>query len=534
LPRSSAAVPDWSWRYRIFALVVLTAANVLNYADRSLLSALALPIKHDLAISDAQLGFLAGTSFVVFNALVGVAMARLGDSGRRNLLLLFGVGLWSLMTALSGFASSYAQLVAARIGVGVGEATVGAIGYSMLADIFPSHRRALVFSLFICAPFLGLALSLAAGGWVVDNWPAHCAALGACGVKGWQAAFLLFGSPGIVVAVLAGALREPRARSAGDRGQTGHPVLAGLREISFVVPPFALLQAWRVGGRKGAAWNLGLAAICAALFWLLYRLTGNLAQWAAVTTAAYGFVSWARAQATLSPELYRLTVGSRAFQLALLGAALIGSVYGTMSFWSVPLAAREYGLSIGQAGAMLGAALGGGSLAGTLVGGAVADRWRRRTAAAPLYICMICVAGGGLLLAAVLAAPNARMMGVSLGLLMVFLGSWPAGFSALVQDLVTPAMRTRAAAIYITVTTLVGGSLGPYTVGRLGDATGSLRIGLACLFLLLPCALVLLLAAVRALPGAFRLRDVIASGESRSQPYAVPPLAAAASSIPDI
>jgi MFS family permease len=508
----------------VFALVVLTTANVLNYADRSLLSALAQPIKRDLGISDAQLGFLAGTSFVLFNALVGVAMAGLGDRGRRNRLLLFGVGLWSLMTALSGFASTYAQLVVARIGVGVGEATVSAIGYSMLADIFPPKRRALVFSLFLCAPFVGLTLSLSAGGWVVDNWAAHCAALGACGVKGWQAAFLVFGAPGIVTALLAGSLREPRPSPTNGR-RTPHPVLAGLRELSFIVPPFALLQAWRIDGRRGALGNLGLAAACAASCYVLIRLTGDPAQWLAVATAAYGFASWARAQATLSPELYRLTVGSRAFLLAQLGAAMIGSVYAAMSFWSVPLAARAFGLSIGQAGAMLGLALGAGSLTGTLVGGVVADLWRRRVAAAPLYLAMFCVAGAGALLGVVLTAPGPRLMAASLGLLMVFLGSWPAGFTALVQDLVTPAVRTRAAAIYVTVTTLVGGSLGPYAVGRLGDASGSLRIGLACLFLLLPCALALFLAAVRALPAAFRLRDALARDEDRIMPHADPPLA---------
>ena len=513
-PSSDASAGSaWTWGYRFLALALLTLANILNYTDRSLLGALAQPLKHDLAISNAQLGFLSGTSFVLFNALIGLTMVRLGDNGRRNLLLMFGIGLWSLMTAMSGFASSYPQLVVARIGVG--EAAVTAIGYSMLADIFPLGRRALVFSLFGCAPFIGLALSLGGGSWVAQTWPKYCATLGACGVKGWQAAFLAFGAPGIVVALLVGLLREPRERGVQGAGRGRHPVAEGLREMSFIVPPFTLWRAWRIGGRSGAAWNLGLAAVCAALAWALVRLTGDVAQWVAVATAAYGVISWARAQAALSPELYRLTLGSRALLPALLGASMLASVYGAMAFWSVSLAVCEFGLNLAQAGTMLGAALGGGSMAGIIVGGAVADRWRRCTAAAPIYIAMISAVAGGAMLAVVLAAPTPSAMVACLALLMVCLGIWPAGVAAFMQELVTPSMRTRAAAIYVAITTLIAGSLGPYAVGRLADATGSIRIGLAWLFVLLPCALALFWVALRSLPEAWRLSDETALRERR-------------------
>src|SRR5918993_1444581 len=111
--------PPYSW----YALGVLFVVYLLNFVDRQILSILANDIKADLDLTDAELGFLYGTAFAIFYALFGIPLGRLADGWNRTRLLAIGLGLWSCMTALSGVARNGAMLAAARIGVGVGEAT---------------------------------------------------------------------------------------------------------------------------------------------------------------------------------------------------------------------------------------------------------------------------------------------------------------------------------------------------------------------------------------------------------------------------
>ena len=120
-----AEVPAYSW----YALGVLVLVYVLNFVDRQILSILANDIKADLGVDDAFLGFLYGTAFAIFYALFGIPLGKLADSWHRVRLMTIGLALWSLMTALSGFAKNGTMLTGARIGVGVGEATASPTAY---------------------------------------------------------------------------------------------------------------------------------------------------------------------------------------------------------------------------------------------------------------------------------------------------------------------------------------------------------------------------------------------------------------------
>src|SRR6187549_3817131 len=109
--------------YAWYTLGVLMLVYMLNFIDRQILSILANDIKADLSLTDADLGFLYGTAFAIFYALFGIPLGRLADSWNRARLLAAGLALWSLMTVLSGLARNGTALAAARVGVGVGEAT---------------------------------------------------------------------------------------------------------------------------------------------------------------------------------------------------------------------------------------------------------------------------------------------------------------------------------------------------------------------------------------------------------------------------
>ena len=129
MPGVSTGESRYAWR----VLAVLTAVYVLNYLDRQILSILAEDVKRDLALTDAQIGFLYGTAFAVFYAVFGLPLGRLADTWTRTRVIAWGLGVWSLMTAVSGMARSFAQLAAARFGVGVGEASANPASFSLIA-----------------------------------------------------------------------------------------------------------------------------------------------------------------------------------------------------------------------------------------------------------------------------------------------------------------------------------------------------------------------------------------------------------------
>ncbi len=178
------------------ALAVLTLLNLFNYLDRWIVAALAESMKHsELQLSDAQLGSLM-TGFIVVYMLAAPLFGALGDTRSRTRLVGLGVGIWSLATALAGFARSYGSLFAARAAVGIGEAAYGTISPALLADYFPRERRGRVFAIFFAAIPIGSALGYVVGGLVDHYW-------------GWRSAFFVAGVPGLVLAVLVTRLYEP-------------------------------------------------------------------------------------------------------------------------------------------------------------------------------------------------------------------------------------------------------------------------------------------------------------------------------------
>jgi predicted MFS family arabinose efflux permease len=190
--------------YARYVLGVFVLANAFNFLDRQILSILIQPIKEELHVSDSAMGFLTGTAFALFYTVAGVPLARLADRSSRVALMSWGIALWSALTAASGLARNFAQLAAARIGVGIGEATITPCTHSMVSDYFPPQRRARALSLLSVAANLGIVLGLPIGGRIADHY-------------GWRAAFLAAGLPGVAIAALiALTVREPaRGQSEG-------------------------------------------------------------------------------------------------------------------------------------------------------------------------------------------------------------------------------------------------------------------------------------------------------------------------------
>jgi MFS transporter, Spinster family, sphingosine-1-phosphate transporter len=178
-----------------FAIIVLTAMNLLNYIDRYVPSAVKDLFKKDLQFTDLQTS-LPLTAFVIVYMLTSPLFGTLADRWSRKALIAAGVALWSLATAGAALATGFVSFMLARSLVGVGEAAYATISPSLISDYFPAERRNRILTLFYVAIPVGAALGFTLGG-IVGN------------AYGWRAAFLVCGLPGLLAAGLALAIREP-------------------------------------------------------------------------------------------------------------------------------------------------------------------------------------------------------------------------------------------------------------------------------------------------------------------------------------
>jgi MFS family permease len=199
-----------------YALAVLFAINLMNFFDRQIIGGVGEGIRREWALSDTALGLL-GTVFTLLYAVVGLPLGRLSDRLQRRKILAAGVFVWSLLTAMSGLARSFAQLIVARLGVGVGEATCSPASTSLIGDFFPATMRARAVAIWMLGLPLGLGLANGAGGWILQSW-------------GWRKAFYVAAVPGLLCAAAALMMREPKRgtleqHAVGDRCRPGNPYL---------------------------------------------------------------------------------------------------------------------------------------------------------------------------------------------------------------------------------------------------------------------------------------------------------------------
>jgi MFS family permease len=197
--------------YRWYVVGVLVLAYTFAFIDRSLLTLLVKPIRATLHISDLQLSLLSGLAFALFYTFLGIPIGRLVDYFSRCRIILAGAVTWSVMTSLCGLAGSFGQLFLARVGVGVGEATLSPAAYSMLADIFPETALPRALSVYNASIYVGSGLALIGGGAMVGLVPAiHVPRFGV--LDPWQALFVVVGLPGLLISLLMLTLREPPRR----------------------------------------------------------------------------------------------------------------------------------------------------------------------------------------------------------------------------------------------------------------------------------------------------------------------------------
>ncbi|HEX3974180.1 MAG TPA: MFS transporter [Stellaceae bacterium] len=265
---------------------VLTVIYVLNYIDRGALNLIVNPLKADLHISDVQVSLLIGLSFAALYSLLCIPAGYLADIVSRRKLLGTAICFWSCAATISGFAGSYAQLFAGRIGLGVGEAVLPPTAYSLLRDGVRPQHRARAFSCYHLGTGVGNALGALIGGSLF--------ALGAAGafatlpilssLRPWQLVIAVPGLCGIVLSYLVFTLREPPRPPAGDSASFGEmfryvsdnrrlytPLFLSIVFGPMAVSAWGAWQAAAIGRIWGLAvpqigHSMGLLSLCALPF----------------------------------------------------------------------------------------------------------------------------------------------------------------------------------------------------------------------------------------------------------------------------
>ncbi len=219
-PVSSPTAYTLHYRWYVFALLWLVA--LLRFVDMQILAVLLEQIRAEFLLSDTQLALLGGLAFALFYGGLGLPVAWLADRCDRRAIIATAVTLWSLMTALCGFASSFTMLFLARIGVGIGEAGAYPPSTSLLADYFPPQQRVRVYAMLGAAIPVGVFVGYLVGGTVSQVW-------------GWRTAMLVVGVPGILLGLLVMlTVREPQRGVLDGQmtEQVAPPFLSCLRSLA--------------------------------------------------------------------------------------------------------------------------------------------------------------------------------------------------------------------------------------------------------------------------------------------------------------
>jgi MFS family permease len=438
-----------------FALFVLFAINLLNFYDRQLLGALGEPVRKEFLLSDTAFALL-GTVFTLVYAAVGLPLGRLSDRWYRNRLIAIATAVWSLLTAATGMATTYAQLVITRISMGVGEASFAPAGQSLIGDLFPPAKRALAMGIFMLGLPAGVFVAYATSGVIYEHF-------------GWRRAFFVACLPGLILAALALALREPRRGGMDEDGHGG-----------------------RIGALAGSSGGAGPRGS-----------HGSMRSYAAVLKL---------------PTMWWIILS---------GVFHNFNMYALNSFSSAFLQ-RFHGMSVRGASSASSIAVGAVGAVGLLVGGYWADRMSIKRPNARLLVAAWCMSLAAPCIFLALYQPKGAIDAYVVLMAMGTIGMYVyyATVYAAIQDVVEPGLRGIAVAIYFCCMYVFGASLGPVGTGLLSDRfarramqdAGATRmteafkaIGLHDAMYVVPLlavlAAVVLFMGARSMPGDMRKRE---------------------------
>lgn len=366
--------------YAIYALALLMTVYVLNFLDRTIIYILFTPIKAEFSFSDTQLVLLGPTSFVIFYTVLGIPFGRMADRGSRVKLIAIGLAVWSLFSGLTGFATGFWSMFFCRVGVGIGEATLGPAAISLLADYFPPSKRATVTSIYSMGIAIGAGLAAILGGYLSNI--------------GWREAFFIVGFPGVLLAILVYFLREPPRQT----------------------------QIATEGDYESADW--------------------------------------------------RKLLSNKTFLLVCLGYALYGLATNSLSVWGAVYLNRIYNFPLDKIGYWIGILTLAAGIPATLLGGVIADWFRRKTSGGRMIYGAILSTLSLALWVFILFSDNFYLM-IPAGFILIFAAlAWLGAAAADVTEIAGANLRGLAVAMFFFAVNIMAFLIGSNIIGKLNDLAG--------------------------------------------------------------
>ena len=203
LRENASQVMRASGRYRGLVLALLTLVYGFNFIDRQIIGIVSPLIKIELGFTDAQLGWLKGFAFAVVYCTVAIPIAVLADRVSRVKIVAVSLAVWSGFTALTGAAGTFASMLLARMGVGIGEAGGSPPSHSIISDLYSKNERTTALGIYSLGIPLGIMFAYFAAGALVAS-------------VGWRGTLYTLGAAGIALSLVVLALVREPVRGAMD------------------------------------------------------------------------------------------------------------------------------------------------------------------------------------------------------------------------------------------------------------------------------------------------------------------------------
>ena len=233
-------LPSGAW----IEVVLLSLGGCLNYLDRIMITTMRPSIMHSIPMTEAQFGLLTSVFLWVYGILSPFA-GFLADKINRSSIIIGSVFLWSVVTWLTAYSSTFEELLATRVLMGISEACFIPAALALIVDYHRGPTRSRATSILMVGIMVGSGLGFI-GGWLAER-------------HSWNTVFILLGVIGIVFSiVLAFSLKEAPGKSSKRNVEKEKEVnffeavasVFGLRSFNLIFIAWGLMGvvSWMVVG----------------------------------------------------------------------------------------------------------------------------------------------------------------------------------------------------------------------------------------------------------------------------------------------